>query len=241
DAWFCEAVWAGTFSDGDFDRTECVFGSGARLRDDGLTFVSSGSTCDRLHWIEVDGASWISNSLPCLMQSVGASIDVTFDRYYQFFGSVVCGLKRYARELQTSRGPIHFTYFNNLKWDGARLVEIEKPDTAGGFDSYEAYRAFLDRSLALMSRNLGSRDREHPFRMLGTMSSGYDSAAVSTLAAKFGLKEVIAFSPSRNGWPDSGDAVAAALALDLKIIPRETWRKTAAPEHLFISADAKGQ
>src|SRR5438874_2538696 len=71
DDWFCEAVWAGEFEDGDFDRTDRIFGSGARMRDDSVTFVSPGSTCDRLHWAEVDGVTWISNSLPCLMKNIG--------------------------------------------------------------------------------------------------------------------------------------------------------------------------
>jgi hypothetical protein len=239
--WFCEAVWAGDFGQGDFDLTERVFGSGARFRDDAITFVTSGSTCDRLHWIEIDGATWISNSLPCLMTSIGATVDPTFDRYYQFFGSVVCGLNRYARQLQTSAGAVNVTYFNNLRWQGQRLLEIEKPHTANGFGTYEDYRAFLDDSMEQLSRNLRSPLRAHPFRMLGTMSSGYDSATVATLASRFGLTEVIAFSPSRNGWPDSGDAVANALGLNLKIIPRNTWRGTDSPEHLFIVADAKGQ
>src|SRR4051812_33045430 len=80
DEWFCEAVWAGEYSAGDFDLTECVFGSGGRMREDAITFVSSGSTCDRLHWAQVDGVTWISNSLPCLMSSIGATIDGTHDR-----------------------------------------------------------------------------------------------------------------------------------------------------------------
>ena len=241
DDWFCEAVWAGEFEVGDFDRTDRVFGSGARMRDDSVTFVSPGSTCDRLHWAEVHGVTWISNSLPCLMNNIGATVDPTHDRYYHFFGSVVCGLKRYARKLQTSVGVVNVIYFNNLRWDGQRLLEAEKPHTANGFKSYDAYRAFLDDSLQQFSRNLRSPLRAHRFDMLGTMSSGYDSAAVATLASRFGLKEVIAFTPSRNGWPDSGDAVAAALGLDLKIIPRKAWCDADAPEHLFIAADAKGQ
>jgi hypothetical protein len=50
-----------------------------------LTFVSSATTCDRLHHATIDGVTWISNSLPCLMQHIGATIDPTFDRYYHFF------------------------------------------------------------------------------------------------------------------------------------------------------------
>ena len=50
--WFCEANWDGQFEKGDFDRTGHVFGSGGRLRDHTCLFVSSASTCDRLHTLE---------------------------------------------------------------------------------------------------------------------------------------------------------------------------------------------
>ncbi len=39
--WLCEAVWDGEFEAGDFDRTDLVFGSGIRLRDEGIIFVRS--------------------------------------------------------------------------------------------------------------------------------------------------------------------------------------------------------
>src|SRR2546430_1791189 len=47
--WFCEAAWTGEYDAADFDKTEVVFGSGARVRGDRVTFVSSASTVDRLH------------------------------------------------------------------------------------------------------------------------------------------------------------------------------------------------
>ena len=47
--WFCEAVWDGPFPSGNFDDTDVVFGSGGRRREDGVIFVSSTATQDRLH------------------------------------------------------------------------------------------------------------------------------------------------------------------------------------------------
>ena len=46
--WFVEAVWAGNYQDGNFDQTDLIAGSGARIRAGRVTFVSSGSTVDRL-------------------------------------------------------------------------------------------------------------------------------------------------------------------------------------------------
>src|SRR5262245_31913134 len=79
--WFCEAIWNGDFSLGDFDLTDPVFGSGARIRDGKLTFVSSGATVDRLNSITVNDSTYVSNSFACLMAQVNGSVEVTFGRY----------------------------------------------------------------------------------------------------------------------------------------------------------------
>ena len=44
--WCVEAVWAGEFEDGDFDRTDLVFGSGVRRRPPALGWVG-------LKWLNV--------------------------------------------------------------------------------------------------------------------------------------------------------------------------------------------
>src|SRR5438552_14536776 len=76
DEWFSEAVWAGPHSQGDFDETDLVFGSGGRVRGDVAVFVSAGSTVDRLHVLERDDEAWISNSLPCLVSMADVSLDL---------------------------------------------------------------------------------------------------------------------------------------------------------------------
>ena len=47
-----EAVWAGEFGAADFDRTDLVFGTGVRLRDEGVVFVASGTTTDLLWYCQ---------------------------------------------------------------------------------------------------------------------------------------------------------------------------------------------
>jgi hypothetical protein len=85
DDWFCEAVWAGEFGEGDFDRTDLIVGSGARLRDGRLVFVSSGTTVDRLQSMETSEGVLVSNSLPCLMEAADATVDPTYPNYYERF------------------------------------------------------------------------------------------------------------------------------------------------------------
>ena len=79
--WFCEAVWAGEFPRGDFDKTDIIAGSGGRIRGHELNFVSSGSNVDRLHSLKKDGTTFISNSLICLLAWVNGAPNLSYLKY----------------------------------------------------------------------------------------------------------------------------------------------------------------
>src|SRR5205809_5555084 len=241
---FCEAVWDGEFARAGFDETDVVFGSGGRRRDGGVTFVSSGSTVDRLHSHEAAGTVCVANSLVCLLVAIGADVDPTYAGYYADFKSISDGLAGYARSVSTSAGPVRLTYFHNLVWNGSALRERPKPGPHRDFGDFAAYRGFLEASLAGLAQNLSSSDRAVPLQMLGTISSGYDSPAVTVLAQPYGLQEAIAFEPSSSGAPDSGGAIAQALGVRLRRLARDAWRgpdAPAGPELPFLAADAKGE
>src|SRR5438552_6358442 len=120
---FSEAVWDGEFARAGLDETDLVFGSGARRRGGGVTFVSSGSTVDRLHSHEAAGRVCVANSLACLLVAIGADVDPTYAGYYADFKSISDGLARYARSVATSAEPVRLTYFHNLVWDGRARSE----------------------------------------------------------------------------------------------------------------------
>ncbi len=233
--WFCEAVWPGEFQSGDFDRTDLVFGSGARIRDGGVTFVSAGSTVDRLQSFEHEGALWVSNSLVCILAAVGAEFDPTYTAYTRHFQSVIRGLQRYERTLATSAGPLRLTYFNNLLWDGQRATETEKPNPVRDFSCYGSYRSFLEDSVGGIAANLAAGDRKHPYKMLGTISSGYDSPTVAVLGRVHGLREVISFDRARGGGTDSGRTIAEIVGLETRSLSSEAWRERDFREVPFLA------
>jgi hypothetical protein len=239
--WFAEAVWADLYRDAAFDRTDLVFGSGGRLRDGTLTFVSAGTTVDRLHLLQRGAKSWVSNSLPCLLAAVEGVPDPTYPAYYDTFKSIVRGIRRYQREIPTSAGPARLIYFDNLEWNGQTLHEVEKPGPRRDFSSFEKYRDFLQSTLRLLTENLCATERRFPYRWLGTISSGYDSLTTAVLAKPLGLDEAINFTEARGGGADSGQAVAGLLGVTLSPIARDAWRQATRPEVPFIASDAKGE
>jgi hypothetical protein len=244
--WFGEIVWAGDLSRADFDRTDLAFGSGARLRGiaggaSELVFVPSGTTVDRLQWMELDGELWISNSLACLLATVNADLDPADDGWFERLGSIKNGIEGYHRELPTSAGPVHLAYFNNLVWDGGALREVPKPHSTGGFASFEQYRDYLADSIGAVAANAADPRRRCPMPILGTLSGGYDSPMMSVLAQRAaGLRE--AFNFQRPDGSDTGQEIARILGIELHALPREGWRSSEEmPEIQFIAADAKGE
>ena len=241
DSWFCEAVWDDSYESCGFDQTDIVFGSAGSTRDGGFTFVSSGSTNDRLQSLSTNGTTWVSNSLVCLLSSVNAALAVAYDEYYDNFESIVQGLQRYKPTLETSAGHVRLTYFHNLRWDGQTLVEHRKPDLSRDFSTFAAYRIFLESTIEKLAANAASPERRFPYRLLATLSSGYDSPAVAAVARKAGVDEAISFANGRGGHPDDGREIGKILGIKVTLISRDAWRSKPFVEVPFIAADAKGE
>lgn len=225
DEWFCEGVWDGPFEHGDFDQTDLVFGSGVRLRGDSIGFVSAGSTVDRLHSWNGDGERCVSNSLLCLLSYAGGTLDLQVDSYVGIFSSITRGLNGYRREVPTTAGNIRLTYWHNLSWDGEELSEIPKADPHRDFSTYEAYRAFLDDSIARLAGNARAPQRRTCLHLRSTLSSGYDSTAATVIASQAGGLEAFGFDRARGGIDDdSGAPVADALGIPYHAIETTAWR-----------------
>jgi len=239
--WFCEATWAGDYEAADFDKSDVVVGSGARVRGDRATFVSSSSTVDRLHALDLSDGAWVSNSLACLLASARTGVDPLYARYFEDFRTIRDGLTRYRPSLLTTRGAVRLTYFRNLEWDGRRLRCVSKPAAVRTLDSFWQYRTFLSQSLRSLADNMADRRRRRPFTFLGTISTGYDSATAAVLGREAGLSEAITVTRSRGGAADSGQELAARLGLTTHVVERDAWREHAFPEVPFIASDAKGE
>lgn len=240
DEWFCEAVWNGPFEAGDFDRTDVIAGSGARLRDGTAVFVSSGSTVDRLQSFDTDDGVAVSNSLACLVSAVDAQIDETSGRYKWLFRTIVKGVRHYTRQFPTSAGPITLTYFDNLVWNGRQLSTVPKPGKGRDFSSFSRYQDFLQSSLIAVAGNGQDPRRRSRYDLLSTASSGYDSSTVTVLARQAGATHVLCFDQARRGLQDSGEPLARLLGMTPIVVERSAWMPLELPEVPFVASDSHG-
>lgn len=241
DDWFCEAAWDGEFDDGGFDRTDIVAGSGGRKREGEIVFVSAGNTVDRLISLTLSGTTFVSNSLVCL--AAVADLDFLLSHnWYAAFHSVVKGIERYQDEIPSSRGNIRLTYYHNLAWDGRTLRQAEKPNIDRDLSSFERYYDFLVGTLHRVHLNGGDRSRRHPFQLLTTVSTGYDSPTVTAMAKAVNPKvEGFTFGNVAEPSNDSGNEIARYLAVDLDIFDIDGWKSRIHPEIPHIAADCLGE
>lgn len=213
--WCVEAVWAGDFSKGDFDRTDLVFGSGVRCRDDKVIFVSSGTTLDRLYYSRADGSWFVSNSLPALLACSKISLETGYFQYADDIRSIEEGLEKYCRRLPARPENIHLMVFHNLGYDGRRFREEVKPDPAPSFQAYDDYHNFLIGTATRLQRNFGHPGRRHKVLPLASISSGYDSPAAAAISKHAGCREAVTIknASSMTKRTDSGYRVARALGM----------------------------
>ena len=235
--WFCEAVWAGDFPAGDLDKTDIVAGTGGRIREHGLCFVSPGSNINRLHSLLTGVTTLVSNSLICLLARVDARPDLAYLAYSTDYGEykhTVFG--DHSIEFPSTAGPVQLTYVANLHWDGDRLNEREKSYSTPELGSFSDYSAFMHRSMESFAANAMHRERSHPLKLVCGMSNGYDSPAVAALARAVEGFETFTLATDRQGTDDSGEAIAAALGIPCHVLARDSRFTSPLAEVPFLAA-----
>jgi hypothetical protein len=215
DEWVVEAVWAGDFAAGDFDRTDLVFGSGVRCRGDRVVFVSSGTVFDRLWHLTRGGRTYVSNSLPAMLAVTGLSLRDDYADYSRDVRTICKGLAARVASIPLESGQVASVYFNNLLHDGTGLFEVVKPDPAPAFLTYEDYHGYLVQTAKSLGRNLADPARAHRVVPLSGISSGYDSSAATVISRHAGCKRTVTISGSASLWrgSDSGALLAKCLGM----------------------------
>lgn len=237
--WFGDVVWDGPFADADFDRTELVFGSGARIREGHIVFVSAGQTGDRLHSVETPDGLVVSNSLPCLLAGLGASLTLDHD-YPPALRTVRAGIRSYQEYIPSSVGPIRLTYFQNLVWDGSAVTKQDKPAPLRDFGTFDRYRDSFASATRRLVQNAAHPARRAPLRAVATCSAGYDSSTVTAMVSDAADCSVVGLLETRDGRDDSGAVVAGALGLEFHGIPSREWSRLGGVEARFLSAGLAG-
>src|SRR5262245_42725942 len=245
DHWMVEGVWDGEFSLGDFHRSENFFGSGLRIVGDTIYFVPSSALVDRLVYCTHRRNLIVSNSLILLLAFTGARLDPSHD-YDKELKTILKGVKEYQKKFVVEHPEIESffqVYHENIVVkDGEVTFELRTRVREIG--SFEEYHNLLTDALFRIKSNYESRLRRTGVSAFTTLSSGYDSPAVSTLVRDLGVST--AFSSSKaydidriRGWVTGhgiDDGKPMADALGLTIIHLDPARSSVSEDELYFLA-----
>jgi hypothetical protein len=223
DDWMVEGVWDNEFSRGEFHRTEHFFGSGIRIEGGRVYCVASSALVDRLFYCVKKKTVMVSNSLIALLAFTGSKLDRTHD-YNADSTSILQGLEHYRKEfkiLNTEIDTFYQVYHENIVI-GDEGISFESRTKVHEFASFEDYYGRLNDVLVRIRECYSSPARRIRLDAFTTISSGYDSTAVASLAKSIGVKTCFTSKRSNSHVPawidkhrafDDGGPIAAALGM----------------------------
>jgi hypothetical protein len=175
-----------------------------------------------------------------VLSVANVSLDPTYHNYYEDLRSIKSGIDHYQRKFRCSKGQVEFVYFDNLVWDGAELLRLQKKCSTKKFSNFDDYYTFLVSKMGSMADNIGSSERQFPFEMLATVSSGYDSATVAAITKTGGCTQALTIGRSRSGDSDSGAEIGKYLGMNTHVADRDAWRTNELAEIPFIAGGPGG-
>ncbi len=226
--WFIEGIWDGPFDVGDFHETDLVFGTGMKVLDERIVFVSSSSTADRLYYSFDQNRLLVSNSLPCLVSFTDITMDPLLD-YAGFFKSIENNCQDYQKELPVRSGCekiLNIMGENLVYLSGKQSVEA-KPQKKH-FSDFASLNVFMANVFLKFRNNWECPSRRNKLSTFSTISTGYDSAMVSCLAVKTGCNHLFTcvsssemgpkFIRSKRKIVDDGSDIARYISKAISII-----------------------
>lgn len=223
--WLAEAVWAGDFVEGGFDRTDLVFGTGVRCRGDRVVFVSSGTMLDRLWHCFHRGRFYVSNSLPAMLAVSGGSLREDYD-YNEDVKTTRGNLAARGHAMPAKSCDICAVCCQDLLYEGTELRQVEKPHDTPSLGCYADYFGFLTDGAGRLRDNLKAPARKWGVVPLASVSSGYDSGASAVVAKHAGCTQAVTISNATTLLPrsDSGREIATYLGMNCRSYRRTPRR-----------------
>ena len=224
EGYLVEGVWDAPFSEGNFHLSENFFGSGIRVCESKVYFISSSSNQDRLIFCEDQQYLIVANSLPLILAYTGASLDSDHS-YFTEANGFKNGVRGYSREFRVTHPSIqHFNqvFYENIIWYKGN-VTFQTRSSHHVIPDYETYLNKLKTVLHRISDNFKAKERVHKIAGYSTISSGYDSPTVSCLVRDIGVYDSYTSRKSNSALPDffsgrvNDDGTPIAMALGLNI------------------------
>jgi hypothetical protein len=227
---FVEGAWDGAFAEFGFDQATFFAGSGARRADAGIVVITPSNRLEAVFVARRDDSLLASNSLVFLLDQLDDAPQPVHPLYALRFRRLHGGSGKEDRGLMTTRDGVRIDgyFLHNLRIGIDLGVEVLEQNKPPDFCDFTGYQETLQQSVTRLVDNAQAPERRRSYAPITTLSQGYDSAAVSCLAAFAGCRDSLSFYVPRNGHRlDSGREIATHLGLDSLELPRDAYRSAA--------------
>lgn len=211
---FVSGVWDGPFEKGEFDTALSFHGTGGILKEDSVIFATPNHLQESLYSLTHEGDFVISNSLPFLLAYTGHQLDVDYYNYEYDLNSIFFGCKRCAKDLRIKGAVVRMHRYCNLKVSGSlSWEELPKPAKVE-ISTFEDYKSKITEILRRIVDNASDANRKCQYKLITTISRGYDASATSALVHDLGCDTALTFSSPEKYVDDSGVEVARLLGYE---------------------------
>jgi hypothetical protein len=207
-----EGCWEGEFSRSAVDEARHLFGSGIVVDKDGVLFCTASHTLEALYVYRNERVTLVSNSYAFLIKYAKLNLDSSVC-IYRNAHTVRSGIRSYEKLLYSSGNDRIFRFVHcNFRLRGGEFEILDKREPPR-FPDFGSYRDYLLDVLRGVRDNAASSEREQRYRLVTTVSSGYDSVAAASLGAALGCVGAVTLTTGKRRRSDSGRPIADALGL----------------------------
>lgn len=161
--------------------------------------------------IKVNDKLYLSNSLTFILEASGSELLTTYKQYVADMGSILYGLKsdKLVKHSPLAAGR-ELRYLRCCIATIDKKLNIKESIRKSGltFNNFEDYKQKIQKILADIKTNATDIHRKHPYRMISTISRGYDAPSACVFAASVGCNEVFTFCDKPD---DDGSKIAEIL------------------------------
>lgn len=209
---FVEGAWDGIFDKGEFEKSSLFMGSGGKIEGSSVSFATPNHTLERLHVLRKDDKLFISNSLVFVLTMAEEKLDINYLYYISDFASISKGIQNYKDYIPLyGDGKVELYYYCNLLIDKELNIKRMKKTEPAIFNNYKEYHDFLRNGLKNITCNANSKNRNINYKLISTISTGYDSTACAALGSEIGCESVVTFNHPKKYSEDSGEEIAKIL------------------------------
>ena len=177
----------------------------------GVVFSTPNHLQESIYSIYCSEKLCISNSIPFLLVFTNNELDVNYYGYEYDLNSIFYGIKRCSNNLIIKGSSISMHRYCNLNVSvDLSCHEIKKENTVK-FSSFPDYESNLLKILDKIIKNASDSARKCQYKLVTTISRGYDASAASALVHDLGCNIALTFSAPEKYLHDSGVDVARCL------------------------------